>query len=225
MPATKETGKGLHVFDADGTLLEGSIVERAYWELIERKIFEPSEETIKDLQDLRTHPRDWKYIGPLVKSYAEQKRGKSVKTIERVAEEFAEIDAPRVYKEMQREITQRRVEEKAVLAMISGSPHVFVRALAMRLGFDIAVGSYIPTKAGVYHPHRPGQSKDRDKHIYASGIVRKLGVGAFVASAYGDTMSDLSVLEIAREPVAVNPTSRLREIALERRWRIIDCVQ
>lgn len=225
MSEPKEKGKGLHVFDADGTLLEGSIVERAYWELIERKIFEPSEETIENLQRLRTNPRDWSYIGPLVESYAEQKKGKSVKTIQRVAEEFAEIDAPKVYREMQREIEQRRAEEYAVLAMISGSPDVFVRALARRLGFDIAVGSHIRSKAGVYHPHRPGQSKDRDKHIYASGIVRRLGSGAFVASAYGDTMSDLSVLEIAKEPVAVNPASELREIALERRWRIVDYVQ
>lgn len=215
----------LHVFDADGTLLAGSIVERAYWELIERGIFEPNDKTIAQLNGLRHNHGSWEYIGPLIDSYIEQKRGKSVKDIWRIADELAEIDQGNIFSEMRNEIARRQAEENAVLAMISGSPDVFVRALAKRLGFTFATGSKFHKKGDIYHPYKVPEARDRNKHNYAMGMVKQLGSGAFIASAYGDSMGDLSVLQIAKEPCAVNPIDELRTIALEHRWRIIDCVQ
>jgi len=43
-----------------------------------------------------------------------------------------------------------------------------------------------------------------------------------IAAAYGDTMSDLPMMEISEEPVAVTPSPELRKIAEHRGWRIID---
>jgi len=43
-----------------------------------------------------------------------------------------------------------------------------------------------------------------------------------ILAAYGDTMSDLPMMEISEEPVAVTPSSKLRKIAEHRGWRIID---
>jgi phosphoserine phosphatase len=43
-----------------------------------------------------------------------------------------------------------------------------------------------------------------------------------IAAAYGDTMSDLPMMEISEEPVAVTPSPELRKIAEQRGWRIID---
>jgi HAD superfamily hydrolase (TIGR01490 family) len=40
--------------------------------------------------------------------------------------------------------------------------------------------------------------------------------------AYSDSMSDLPMLESVGHPAAVNPGRRLRRIARERRWRILD---
>jgi HAD superfamily hydrolase (TIGR01490 family) len=39
---------------------------------------------------------------------------------------------------------------------------------------------------------------------------------------YSDSMNDLALLEQVDEPVATNPDSRLRELALERGWRVLD---
>lgn len=39
---------------------------------------------------------------------------------------------------------------------------------------------------------------------------------------YSDSTNDLPLLEVVRTPVATNPTPALRQIALERGWRIID---
>ncbi len=39
---------------------------------------------------------------------------------------------------------------------------------------------------------------------------------------YSDSMNDLPLLELATHPVATNPDGRLRHIAVERGWRILD---
>ena len=39
---------------------------------------------------------------------------------------------------------------------------------------------------------------------------------------YSDSMNDLSLLDRATHPVATNPDERLRQLATERGWRILD---
>lgn len=43
--------------------------------------------------------------------------------------------------------------------------------------------------------------------------------------AYGDSPSDVPILELAREAVAVYPDAKLRQIAAARGWRVIETVQ
>jgi phosphoserine phosphatase len=43
-----------------------------------------------------------------------------------------------------------------------------------------------------------------------------------LAAAYGDTVRDIPMLELAREPVAVHPDAQLREAAQRRGWRILE---
>jgi phosphoserine phosphatase len=42
------------------------------------------------------------------------------------------------------------------------------------------------------------------------------------ATFYSDSMNDLALLEAVDHPVATNPDVRLRAIAAERGWRILD---
>ena len=42
---------------------------------------------------------------------------------------------------------------------------------------------------------------------------------------YSDSMNDLPLLEKAHHPVATNPDARLRQLAMERGWRILDLFQ
>ena len=42
---------------------------------------------------------------------------------------------------------------------------------------------------------------------------------------FSDSMNDLPLLEKAQHPVATNPDARLRQLALERGWRILDLFQ
>lgn len=51
---------------------------------------------------------------------------------------------------------------------------------------------------------------------------RGLGWGDVESTFYTDSMNDLALLERATHPVATNPDARLRALATERGWRILD---
>ena len=52
--------------------------------------------------------------------------------------------------------------------------------------------------------------------------TRQLGWDDVHATFYTDSMNDLALLEKVDDPVATNPEPRLRALALERGWRILD---
>lgn len=54
---------------------------------------------------------------------------------------------------------------------------------------------------------------------------RGLSWGDVDATFYSDSLNDLPLLEKVRHPVATNPDPRLRKIAAERGWRILDLFQ
>lgn len=51
---------------------------------------------------------------------------------------------------------------------------------------------------------------------------RQLGWGDVEATFYTDSINDLALMENVKHPVATNPDERLRAIATERGWRILD---
>ncbi|AEG93882.1 HAD family hydrolase [Ramlibacter tataouinensis] len=55
--------------------------------------------------------------------------------------------------------------------------------------------------------------------------ARGLAWGQVEATFYSDSTNDLPLLERVRHPVATNPDARLRQIARERGWRILDLFQ
>ena len=52
--------------------------------------------------------------------------------------------------------------------------------------------------------------------------ARNLGWQDVETTFYSDSMNDLPLLEKATHPVATNPDERLRALATEREWRILD---
>ena len=52
--------------------------------------------------------------------------------------------------------------------------------------------------------------------------VVALAAGAPVRAAYGDSLADVPLLDLAAEAVAVAPDRDLRPVAIARGWRILD---
>jgi len=51
--------------------------------------------------------------------------------------------------------------------------------------------------------------------------VRSRYPDAHIVAAYGDTLSDLPMLEMSEQPVAVYPDKKLLRVAVERGWGVM----
>lgn len=215
------TERKLAVFDVDGTIRPGSLVEDAFWQLTESGLLTPSKETIEQLISLRDL-KDHGYIWALVEAYAEAKKGVKVADIRRFAKQMAQDSIATLYPEVMARIEQHK-QAGDLLAMISGSPQVHVEALAAQLGFNAASGSRFYHNGHRYHSQRIAEDRGtrEQKPIIAQNIANRLGATGIVA-AYGDTMTDVDMLELAEHPVAVHPTAELRTHAITHGWEVID---
>lgn len=210
-------------FDVDGTLLPGSISERAFWHLQQTGIFNVDDAELARLEELRSGIDLSVYHDTRDTLYNLAIRGVRVAAVRREAEQVVESVMPDIYPEMLEEIGNLK-DQGYKLGLISGTPDVYVQALKHRLGFDAATGTRYFHNRFVYHA-RPSESRAEAKHGIAISMAESLGCRGVIAAAFGDTMNDRSMLELAELPTAVNPDDGLRKIAKDdpNRWRIIDC--
>lgn len=105
----------------------------------------------------------------------------------------------------------------ARLMLVSGTYAPVLRAFARRMGAE-AHGTELalsldPPRVELLPPINTGPVKVNS--------IRKAAPYTEVIAAYGDSIADLPMLELSREPVAVQPDRALRRVARERGWRIV----
>jgi phosphoserine phosphatase len=94
--------------------------------------------------------------------------------------------------------------------------------MAHVLAFDGGIGTRSEVKDGVYtgrpggpFTYRAGKAEEIER------VARERGIDLEESYAYSDSESDLPMLELVGNPVAVNPDSALLAIARERGWRVM----
>lgn len=106
--------------------------------------------------------------------------------------------------------------------LVSGAYSPLLHIVTEGLPFDTIIGTDIPlnnrtldTKAPLHHI----QGLRKNEQIEAFLGDKEIDwVNSF---AYGDSYSDLSVLKLVGNPVAVQPEQRLKDFAEKRNWQII----
>lgn len=224
----------LVVFDLDGTLVHDrpDEVTGRMWDLATKEgVMNASREEIEYLHRLRTHYGNatggerQKYLGPLIEAFDTHIFHKDVTAMERLAQDLVvdDIDNRLIYDEVLDEARAWQ-EQGATTAIISGSPVFYIRAFARAHNFAFGTGTRHYHNGNNYRP-LPAVSRAKEKHRIAEKMClllsHKLGKTAYLAAAYGDTMNDLSLLEAAHEPVAINPKNGLASIAADRHYRTI----
>ncbi|PTQ10834.1 HAD-IB family hydrolase [Sphingomonas oleivorans] len=112
------------------------------------------------------------------------------------------------------------------LVLATASYRLYVEAIAAKLGFDdvIATNSLyglddrIRAKVDGENCYGPAKLRMIEAWLAAQGIER----GAARIRFYSDHVSDAPVLEWADEPFAVNASARLRRLAGERGWPLVN---
>ncbi|MCX7740396.1 MAG: HAD-IB family phosphatase [Meiothermus sp.] len=105
------------------------------------------------------------------------------------------------------------------LVLCSATFQPILEAFARRMGEGVvALGTPLEVEGGIFTgrlqgPVRSGARKAEQLRAFLRGEA--------LFAAYGDSLPDLPMLELAEEPVVVHPEARLRQLAVERNWRVI----
>ncbi|PAE40367.1 HAD family hydrolase [Bacillus sp. 7884-1] len=106
--------------------------------------------------------------------------------------------------------------------LVSGAYEPLLNSVTKNVNFDCIIGSSIP-----YHDEKLSKMTSIN---YIYGERKKEFINAHLSNkkvdwqnsfAYGDSYTDLNVLELVGNPVAVNPEPRLLELANHKKWEII----
>jgi len=136
---------------------------------------------------------------------------------ELVAEAMEPILRPLVYAEPLHLVEQHRAHGEPAY-IVSATLQEIVQAIADDLGFDGALGTVCEVRDGAYTGRalRPLHAENK------VAAVRELGFDLAECTAYSDSHTDLPLLEAVGTPIAVNPDRRLRAIAAQRRWPVLE---
>ncbi|HYP23435.1 MAG TPA: HAD family hydrolase [Actinomycetota bacterium] len=136
-----------------------------------------------------------------------------------VAEVLEEVISPLIYAEALELIHDHRAAGRLV-CIVSSSPEEIVEPLANML----RANRFIATKPTIVDGKYTG-----DLDFYAYGphkaaaieeLADEMGIDLSGSFAYSDSVTDLPMLEVVGNPVAVNPDKALRKIALEKGWDV-----
>jgi HAD superfamily hydrolase (TIGR01490 family) len=128
---------------------------------------------------------------------------------------------PLVYEEPLRLVEQHRARGERVY-IVSATLQEIVQHIADDLAFDGAIGSTCEIIDG----HYTGRTLRAAHGVGKATALRELAatddIDLAESTAYSDSYSDVPFLEAVGHPVAANPDRRLRRIAAERGWPVVD---
>ncbi|MCM3743748.1 HAD-IB family hydrolase [Sporosarcina luteola] len=118
---------------------------------------------------------------------------------------------------------QQHHKEDMHVMLVSGAYTPLLHSVTEGIEFDTIIGTDIPfTANGIFDKGTaiyPIQGERKTEKIMES--LEGNEIDWEQSFAYGDSYSDLPVLELVGNPVAVKPEARLERIAVERNWPVI----
>lgn len=174
------------------------------------------------------------YIGSKLKIYPEKKmRARSVQAYLAALETFSQRDLENFFREiadkMHGDMNQRVVErlrqhvaDNDHVMLVSGAFVPLLHAATKHMPIKMIIGTEIPYKNSILD-HKASISHIQG--VLKTEKIKEALQGKDIdwknSSAYGDSLSDLPVLELVGRPVAVQPEPRLLTVAKQRNWEII----
>ena len=138
-----------------------------------------------------------------------------------VAETLDELVDPIVYAEAVALIDEHR-DAGHVIIIISSSGTEVVEPIGERLGADIVIGTQLEIVDGRYSGEILFYAYGEGKADAMRALAAENGFDLASSYAYSDSHTDLPMLDLVGNPVAVNPDAELRSIAESRGWPIQD---
>ncbi len=214
-------GKAVAIFDVDRTILAKTSTERLFF----RYLFTRGELDVSGLLffffQFLLHLRrpEWRVI----KSNKGYLKNLSVKNLEAgVPFFFDRVIRPRLVPEVVERVKKHRQNGEEIF-LLSGMPDFLLAHYAKELGVVHYWGTKLAAKDGFFTGRLEGQFPFG---AAKAEIVKKIAAEKNwdLANSYGyaDHHTDIHFLELVGHPVAANPDEKLRQVARERGWEIIN---
>ncbi|OGD48458.1 hypothetical protein A3K69_05430 [Candidatus Bathyarchaeota archaeon RBG_16_57_9] len=211
------------IFDVDGTLLRGFIIQSFPRYLADQGVIQPR---FSDRIDEVFHSYDrgatpYRHAAETIPSiYAESIRGIEETTIRRHAAEYMKSHIPASIHPYARSLVEAIRAEVDLTIALSGSPAEPIQSVK-RLGFHHAYGSVFETRDGAYTGKVDWNLiLGERKAEYAKIVAVRHGIDLSRTAAFGDSDQDAQTLQATALPLALNPSGAMREICEAQGWRI-----
>lgn len=131
---------------------------------------------------------------------------------------------PLVYAEPLQLLQEHKARGECVY-IVSATLQEIVEHLADDLGFDGAIGSTCEIVDGRYTGRSLRAAHAEGKAAAVRELAERHGFDLRASTAYSDSHTDLPFLEVVGHPVVVNPDRRLRSVARDRGWPVLEFSQ
>ena len=119
-------------------------------------------------------------------------------------------------------LLQKHRDNGDTLIIITSTNRFVVEPICKKLGVAHLIATELEQKNNQYTGHVSGiPSYKEGKVTRLNQWLEQSNLSMTGSSFYSDSINDLPLLEIVDHPVAVDPCPQLREIALQRDWKII----
>lgn len=174
------------------------------------------------------------YLAYKMKLYPEGKmKAKSMQIYLNALKDLSQDELEAYFIEMSHGMSKdlnQTVVERLKKHLIDGD-HVLVVSGAFTTMLNEVTKEYaVHQVIGTEIPYSNGSLDTANEIFHIQGIRKNMMIDQALdgydidwenSTAYGDSISDISVLELVGNPVAVRPENRLRTIAEERKWEIL----
>lgn len=137
---------------------------------------------------------------------------------------FTEI-ADKMHNDFNPKVVERLKDHVAkgdYVMLVSGAFTPLLHSVTVKLPIQTIIGTEIPyTNSVLDHQAKIDHIQGQLKTQKIQEVLAGKEIDWANSFAYGDSHSDLPVLELVGHPVAVQPESRLRTVAEQRNWEII----
>lgn len=149
--------------------------------------------------------------------------GRHVEEIIRLGEEiYDELMVDRIWTGT-RALARMHLDAGQRVWLVTATPVELAMIIARRLGLTGALGTVSENVGGIYTGRLVGEILHGQAKAHAvRALAAAEGLDLSRCTAYSDSVNDVPMLSAVGTAVAVNPDSRLRDIARAREWQIRD---
>lgn len=169
---------------------------------------------------LKIYPKE-KMRNKSMQVYLEALKGLTVDELDTYFEEIAHKMHPKFNKEVLSKLEQHAADDIHIM-LVSGAYSPLLHIVTKDMPIDTIIGTDIPISQRVLNTKMPLN------HVQGIGKNEQIDIALTNKEidwensfAYADSYSDLPVLELVGNPVAVHPDKRLHRIAKKRQWTIM----